>query len=1036
MISKKKIKSEINRTKELLDNAWFGLGSTADIEVINPLQKRSRDDIENPHIHLLRFIRKPENLFFTAKHIFNLDLPPFQLVVIKKLWTHQFPLLIGARGFSKSWSTALYLMIKTLFTPGLKCVVVGAAFRQSKVVHDYCEKIWKNAPVLRSIVGEERGQGPSRDIDRCVMRIGTGEIISIPIGCLSADTLITTNKGIFSLMSLKNKKVKVWANNKFKDIGFFYENGISQTYKIITKKGFTYVGTPNHKMKVVRDNVVQWVRTDEMKIGDYILIDRTRRWHKNDTEVSVNDAYVLGIMIGDGSYVNKYFLRYTSINNDFLPYLEQSFGKHEGYYDGLHYQWNGKKLVSDWLNKWELKPAYSYQKFLPDKILCSSKEKMAACLSGLFDTDGRINLSRSKGYYSCVIGYTTTSKILHDQIKYLLLHFGIIASSHIRKRGKHRIQYDLYFNGKNIKLFYEQIGFKLRRKQEILEKVIATKKRFANIDDIIPVDNQRANKASYIKKNCQYLVNDNIFYDQVKKIEDNGFIETFDINVPEDNEYCANGFCSHNTGEKIRGQRAGIIAVEEFNAIPQEIFEVVIKGFAMVSTDPVERLKQHARIQVLRDQGLWTEKHQDAFELVNMGNQTLISGTAGFGFQPYARYWRRYKKIIESKGDKHKLEEMGEDPNLNWKDFCVIRIPYDMIPSGFMDEKTVAHSKATMHTGLFQMELGCIFIEDSNGFFKRSLIESCVTNKPVQLSSTAVQFHPRLTGDRKLKYIIAIDPASESDKFSIVVLELHNDHRRIVYCWTTTKTEHRKRVNQGAVEEENFYAYAARKIRELIKVFPSDKIVIDSQGGGYQVNEALHDKDKINSDEQLIWEIVDPNDPKDTDHKAGLHIVELVYFADAEYTRNANHGLRKDMEDKAILFPMFDPLSLAFAAEEDNRSKRDYDTLEDCTMEIEELKNELTTIVVTQTQFNNREHWDTPEIKQAGGKKGRLRKDRYTSLLMANATARKIQRAEPQEIYTQVGGFAHLVDRNIAGSLYTGLGWENLDPSIFTVVRR
>ena len=667
-----KIKTQINRTKELLDNAWLGLGSTADIEVVNALQKRSREDIENPHIHLLRFIRKPENIFFTAKHIFNVELPPFQTIVIKNLWTHQFPLMIASRGFSKSYLTALYLMIKSLFVPGLKCVVVGAAFRQSKVVHDYCEKIWKNAPVLRSIVGEERGQGPSRDIDRCTMRIGASEIVSLPLG----------------------------------------------------------------------------------------------------------------------------------------------------------------------------------------------------------------------------------------------------------------------------------------------------------------------------------------------------------------------------SGEKIRGQRAGIIAVEEFDAIPPEIFEVVVKGFAVVSTDPVERLKQYARIQVLKDQGLWTEKHQESFELVNMGNQTLISGTAGYGFKNFAKYWRRYKKIIESKGDKHKLEEMGEDLNLNWKDFCIIRIPYELIPPGFMDEKTVAHSKATMHTGLFQMEMGCVFIEDSNGFFKRSLIESCVTNKPVQLSSAAVQFHPRLTGDRKLKYIIAIDPASESDKFSIVVLELHSDHRRIVYCWTTTKTEHRKRVNQGAVEEENFYAYAARKIRELMKVFPSDKIVIDSQGGGYQVNEALHDKDKINSDEQLIWEIVDPNDPKDTDHKAGLHIIELVYFADAEYTREANHGLRKDMEDKVILFPMFDPLSLAFAAEEDNRSKRDYDTLEDCTMEIEELKNELTTIVVTQTQFNNREHWDTPEIKQSGGKKGRLRKDRYTSLLMANATARKIQRAEPQEIYTQVGGFAHLVDRNITGGLYTGLGWENLDPSLFTVVRR
>ena len=40
---------------------------------------------------------------------------------------------------------------------------------------------------------------------------------------------------------------------------------------------------------------------------------------------------------------------------------------------------------------------------------------------------------------------------------------------------------------------------------------------------------------------------------------------------------------------------------------------------------------------------------------------------------------------------------------------------------------------------------------------------------------------------------------------------------------------------------------------------------------------------------------------KETDRLAGLHILELVNFASAEWTSNANHGLRKDMEDKFIL---------------------------------------------------------------------------------------------------------------------------------------
>ena len=41
-------------------------------------------------------------------------------------------------------------------------------------------------------------------------------------------------------------------------------------------------------------------------------------------------------------------------------------------------------------------------------------------------------------------------------------------------------------------------------------------------------------------------------------------------------------------------------------------------------------------------------------------------------------------------------------------------------------------------------------------------------------------------------------------------------------------------------------------------------------------------------------------------------------------------------------------------------------------MEIEELKDELATIVMTQTSISGRDKWDTPEIKMPNGKKGRL----------------------------------------------------------------
>jgi hypothetical protein len=82
-----------------------------------------------------------------------------------------------------------------------------------------------------------------------------------------------------------------------------------------------------------------------------------------------------------------------------------------------------------------------------------------------------------------------------------------------------------------------------------------------------------------------------------------------------------------------------------------------------------------------------------------------------------------------------------------------------------------------------------------------------------------------------------------------------------------------------------------------------------------------------------------------------------------------------------------------------------FDTLEECVMDIEELKDELSMIQMTQTA-NGRDRWDTPEVIVGTGKKSKMRKDRYSALLMANMAARVLQRTPTQEAYNFYGGFA------------------------------
>jgi len=76
----------------------------------------------------------------------------------------------------------------------------------------------------------------------------------------------------------------------------------------------------------------------------------------------------------------------------------------------------------------------------------------------------------------------------------------------------------------------------------------------------------------------------------------------------------------------------------------------------------------------------------------------------------------------------------------------------------------------------------------------------------------------------------------------------------------------------------------------------------------------------------------------------------------------------------------------------------------------------------TSTGPNARDRWDTPEVKLPGGKKGRLRKDRYSSLIIANMLARQMSRSLKAIEYDVIGDNAKNVVPN-DGRLYKGPEW-------------
>ena len=113
-------------TERFLNEAYLKLGDTSLIQVNNPLLTNT--DLENPALEILDLMRNPDYLGWSIKTLFNIDLLPFQTAVIRELWVRTFPMLVASRGAGKSFILSVYPLLRALFMPRRKIIVVGAAF--------------------------------------------------------------------------------------------------------------------------------------------------------------------------------------------------------------------------------------------------------------------------------------------------------------------------------------------------------------------------------------------------------------------------------------------------------------------------------------------------------------------------------------------------------------------------------------------------------------------------------------------------------------------------------------------------------------------------------------------------------------------------------------------------------------------------------------------------------------------------------------------------------------------------------------------
>lgn len=384
--------------------------------------------------------------------------------------------------------------------------------------------------------------------------------------------------------------VHLWNGQKYVDVSKVLIQPRKLTLKITTRFGHQIECADTHILRSINGQNGQcnlnWTRASQLTVGAFLPIGRTYLPDRvNKTEamnLEEREAYLVGLILGDGCCVSE-GISITSMDEEILSFIET-------FPCGIRIKDKKSKAIdlrltseySRYLRaKYGLGYHKSYTKTIPQNIL-GDLNLSRFCLMGLYDTDGYTH-AKIGG-----VGIGLTSEVLIDQIKLLLLNFGIVTKRHIQKTpSDFGRSYVLECFGQDAHQFYRDIGFRLSRKQKGSAKLKPD--NFNTNFDIVPFAkeciagfynashkggairgeagikiNPDQNHVSYeyVKKfllwakyknindpklkNLQEIVDTNYFYDEIVSIEQD-FADCIDFNIPNGEQYWCNGFINHNS---------------------------------------------------------------------------------------------------------------------------------------------------------------------------------------------------------------------------------------------------------------------------------------------------------------------------------------------------------------------------------------------------------------------------------------------------------------------------------------------------------
>jgi ribonucleotide reductase alpha subunit/predicted RNA-binding Zn-ribbon protein involved in translation (DUF1610 family) len=378
-----------------------------------------------------------------------------------------------------------------------------------------------------------------------------------PTGCQKPDTLILTNEGILKLSEIGNINGDKWQDislniiqeTKETNASRFYSNGESKTKIITLYSGIELECTLNHKYRcLTSENKYIWKHANDIVIGDR-LVSRIGGYIKNNEpdlipvyreskhstiiklpdEMSPLLAEFVGILIGNGSFHKKgirlHFNHEHIEKHDYvIKMIKDLFGldvkKYKEHTCTSIYL--SSIQVKNWLITNGLHKTYSRFAQIPEIIRRSSVNSLKGFLKGLIFADGSHNGNS--------VYIDTSSKQLSQQLMVCMRSIGIfgriITYTNVKGRMSKNPSYRIYYNR------YPSMSYPE-------EKVHYAPKH-------IRKDRDDAKS-----------IHETLFCEEVVNVSD-GYTNTYDIEVPEDNYYIANSVISHNTCSLFAGCSSGI----------------------------------------------------------------------------------------------------------------------------------------------------------------------------------------------------------------------------------------------------------------------------------------------------------------------------------------------------------------------------------------------------------------------------------------------------------------------------------------------